>query len=145
VNRDFTQEIERVVHERIEAKVPSSARWIVAHVMNEHADILGRDADWNRAWASEGVAAAVRKAVNRYRIPESDDEAAQLALPGYARLQRAYAVERNGEPTIVPLECMALEELRGKQAELRRMSNGLLLHDAEIDQYIAERWGAQAA
>ncbi len=76
--------------------------------------------------------------VRRYK-PTAEVPEPQIILPGFERLQKAYSVERNDEPTIVPTAQLTDSEIRVKAVELRAMAAGCYQHADELERFLSER------
>lgn len=135
---DIQREIESIVRERVEAGQATFQEWVVEAVLARHPGIEGIDAEWYSVAARGHVQAAANRAVRQYRgLTEETD--VQLVLTGFERIQRAYSIERNGQPAVVPIELCTNEELLEKAAEQLGMAKGLQRHARELRAYVAAR------
>lgn len=131
--RDLEQEISEIVEGKIDAGEVVIKPWLVHHVVGAHVGIAGEDEGWYRLCAFKHVTATVGEIVRRYKPkPETDP---QVCLPGFTHLQRAYAVERDGSPCVVPIHQLTDAEIEAKIAEMDRMRSGLTEHIDELRRY----------
>lgn len=148
---DLTQEIRRIIDDGLARDRAQPASWIVKAVLDRHpfpAAWQGDDRDFAEGCCAAHVRVEVRKKLREYKAGEDDDGAtnpAQGRLPGFDYVQRAYLIERAGEPTIVPIGQMTELEGAAKIAELRKMARGAAAHAAELERYFAERAQPAAA
>ncbi len=57
----------------------------------------------------------------------------ELLMPGCEHLQRHYAVKRDDEEKLIPVESMTLDELRAKAAAFRKHADEHLKHAEELE------------
>jgi hypothetical protein len=115
------------------------ASWLAQQVIGEHQKIEGEDRDFWLACGGREIRASVQKAVNAYKISPNSGEDAQILLPGFRHLQKAYLTPRENEQTVVRVDRMTDPELRIKAADLQTMAAGCIEHAAEIVRYMATR------
>ena len=134
------RKIRAIIEKALENDRDVVAAWVAHQVIREHQNIDGDDKDFWLTVGSREIRSAVQKAVSAYKIkPDADEPDAQLLMPGFRHLQRAYLVGRQGEQTVVRIERMADHELVAKAGELHVMAAGCVEHASEITRYLANR------
>ena len=134
-----TKEIKAVLQERIESQEPTPASWLTTIVVEAHPNLKGADANWYRVCAYGYVRDAVRKLVNASKAISGKEPDQQMLLPGFNRLQKLYAVERQGKPVFVPIDQMSDDEIKEKIREYTAMAVGCEEHVKELKRYLRER------
>lgn len=139
-------DIENEVAETIEGAIRDGkiapAAWVTHTVVTSHDAIEGDDFDWYRVCAFTAVRDAVRRCLRRYKPDASVEADAQITLPGFDRLQKAYLVERDEDHVVVPTSQLVREEIVAKISELRIMGAGCFKHADELERYLNERFAA---
>jgi hypothetical protein len=139
--KELTGLVEDAVDLAIGAGEIVSKTWLTQRIVSEQ--IALSDSDFARVCAYHAVSDIVGSIIRKTKRDEESEDDGQLVLDGFERLQRCYAIDRDG-PCIVPIEQMTLIELRAKAAELRSLATGALAHARELEAYIDQRT-AQAA
>jgi hypothetical protein len=140
---ELTNEINGIIGERLDENQPIAVGWIVQLVLKKHWEILPLS-DFSTFARHEIVNDEVARCVRRFKDPRPD-EMAQLVLPGFKHLQKAYRIARNSESMIVPVTAMTDDELLAKVQEHRAMASGHNEHADEIVRYVQQRQEARAA
>jgi hypothetical protein len=143
-HKDMEKEVADIIERRIEAGQETVTSWLVTEVINNHADITGEDVEWYRVCAYGHMSGVVRKVISKYRPTEEGIVNNQLVLDGFERLQRAYAVNRDG-PMIVPIDLLTIDEIKEKIRELSAIRRGLSQHIKELQRYLQQRIEAENA
>lgn len=138
---DLVAEVQVLVEGRIDQGLSTEKAWLTHEILNRHQDLSGDDADWYRLCGYEHVGDTVGAVVRRYR-PGKEGPDPQITIPGFEYLQKAYAIERDGRPTIVPIAQLSDDEVRGKAAELRGMAAGCHQHADELERFLSDRIAA---
>ena len=142
---DITKEIKAALQERIEKQQPTPADWLTTLVVEAHADLKGNDADWYEFCAYGYIRGAVRKIINATKAISGNETDEQLLLPGFKRLQKFYALEREEKPIFVPIAQMSDQEIEEKILEYEAMAVGCKEHARELRRYLSERCGRKEA
>lgn len=145
---DLYAEIREIVGEEIKQEHTTNAAWIVPLMIKKHPmpkTWRGPDADAYRICFREHVKAIARECVREFKKIEEKNDPRQRVLPGFKRVQRSYQIERNGEPTLVPLMKMTDDEVEAKISELRRIGKGNYDHADELARYLRERQATASA
>ena len=144
IPKELAEEVRQFYAELIKQNKPVQTPWAVEGIMKAHMDIHGEDSEWYKRSTRANVWDAVNAYVRSVKASETDTESMeQMELfPGYERLQRAYAVERNGISTIVPVESLSDEEIDTKADSMDRMAEGLRLHAADLRRFKESRKAA---
>jgi hypothetical protein len=140
---DLSSEIREEITLRLNGKPEVPAEWIVNAIAQRHTKKATRLPEFFRFCTLEYLRSEVRKAVNRAKQADVEDE--QLILPGYERLQVRYALERSGQACFVRLEAMTTQEIIAKAREYDRMGNGCFKHRDELMDYAQKRMSAAIA
>lgn len=143
--REVSAEIERQISISMDAGAVLDPAWITQAIMADHNDLSGEDAAFAICCTREYVRNEVRRRFNRFKLTPETHSDPQLVLPGFEKLQRYYAIEREGAASIVPIEMMTSAELMAKRAELEAMGRGCIDHANELGQYVSMRGASEAA
>jgi hypothetical protein len=127
--------IEAELDARRSVRINAATEAIVAR----HPQPRHREQAFYALVAYEHVRDCVVSVYRRYAPPEDEDPDAQLVMPGFERLQRAYPVERDGDRVLVPVELLTDAELDSKAATYEEMALGCQLHAKELRRYKSER------
>ena len=136
---DLIIEVTAIIEARISAGDTVAKPWLMHEVLGSHVMPKCDDEDWFLCCAREALDSVIRFVVQRYRPTENPDAQTSFPGPGFVRLQRGYAVERDGEQCIVPTLQLSDDEIDAKAAELRRMGEGCFMHADELMRFKAER------
>jgi hypothetical protein len=114
-----------------------SAKALAMDIVARHSAIVGDDVDFYSHCSLEHVENKVRLAFNRFKLkPEGElSPDPQMTLPGFKRVQRFYAVERESDHQIIAIEDLTRAEIVGKVEELRAMGRGCYEHADELERY----------
>lgn len=131
---DLVAEVREIIRKNVEKGTTVPSPWVTQEVLSSHDKIYGEDTDFHRYCALEHVKDTVRAEVGRWKsTPQQKDK--QMILAGFEYLQKAYCIERNNTPTIVPIEKMTHEEIQAKANEYERMAEGCRKHADELRRY----------
>ncbi len=112
--------------------------WVPTTIIKEW-DVRGADADLAMMCSREHIKTIVGAYIRGIKKDAEDDATPeQLRLPGFERLQKFYAIERDGEHGLVAIEQMTVDEGRSKESEHRAMARGHDLHADELRAYFDE-------
>lgn len=136
---DLITEIRKLIDEKLECGETVQAAWIATEVTSRHENIDGEDADFHFFCTGHYVRQQVRRALKHYDCSVDKASDPQLVLPGYECLQRAYAVTREEQQVIVPIDNLSDPEIEAKAAELENMAAGALKHADELRRYVRNR------
>lgn len=137
---DLLEEIETLVLERIEEGLVTDTAVLARNIMDAHPDLRGQDAEFYELCAWRHVRVSIRMVLRDHKLI-GREPSAQLLLPGFDHLQKAYAIGQEEEPKIVPIDKMSKEDLEAKAEELRQMAFGCLEHADELDRYRIGKFG----
>jgi hypothetical protein len=143
--RDVSAEIERQIEKHMADGAVLDPVWLTQAIMAQHGEVDGADASFHLCCAREHVRAEVRRRFNRFKLTPETHSDPQLVLPGFDKLQRYYATERDGEARIVPIEMLSVAEIEAKAGELEAMGRGCFAHADELRQYRSMRASNEAA
>jgi hypothetical protein len=128
-------ELDRRVHDAIEeAKKRNqeiSKRWLTHGIINAWAPPEGPDSEVYKECAYRIVADIIGRKIRQHPIEPSPQT--NLAGPGFEGLQSHYQIERDGEPCLVPITEMTVDECRQKTRQMRTMAVGLNAHADRLD------------
>ena len=137
---ELLEEIEALVLARIELGLITDTMSIAKDILDAHDDLHGADTDFYELCAWNHVRVSIRMVLRDHKLT-GEKRSDQLLLPGFDHLQKAYAIEQEHEPKVVPIDKMSKEELIAKADELRQMAEGCIKHAAELDRYRIEKFG----
>lgn len=144
---DLYSEVKDLIRPQIENEEIVNAAWVIPLMEKKHPmprTWRGRHADARRIAYREHVRDLARRIVREFKKTETDIESS-LVLPGFKFVQRSYQIDRDNEPTVVPINQMTDREIEEKRDEHYRMSDGHRSHGDELDRYLAIRRAAGAA
>ena len=135
-------DLKRIVQDALERAMKEGTPemrkpWLVKAIIDEQAGSAPNVSDFYVVCAYRAVSAIVGDAIRSFRKSESAEKA-QLALPGFDRLQTHYQIDRDGS-CIVAIGEMTDGEVKEKATELKRMAEGLLRHADELLRYYEDR------
>lgn len=136
---DLAAEIRDAITNHLNGTPVVPADWIVNLIVQRHMRKAKGIPEYFRYCALAHTGDEVRKAVNRAKRSDIEDEDEQLVLPGYHKLQVRYAVVRDGKSCFIRLEAMTDEEIVAKANECYRMARGCEKHGDELMDYFQKR------
>lgn len=134
---ELDAEVRGLIEKRLEAGLDTPQGWLVHEIVGRYPDIDGDDVDMYLLCAMGHVTTTVRKVLRPYTA--EDESAEQVTLPGFARVQRGYMVERDGDRVLVKTQNLTPSELRAKAKEYRQIGQGCAEHADELDRLADER------
>jgi len=136
---DLESEVRAIVEAKIERGETAVKSWVMHEVLSAHPrpDDANRDFDFWDVCAWNHTGDVVRRVLHRYKVTEDHDKS--ITLPGFEYLQRAYLVDREGEPVAVPVQKLSRPEIVAKASEYRKMGMGCFAHADELMRYADER------
>lgn len=144
------EEIETLLLSRIDNGQITNTAALAEEIMNAHhyrrlrklqdPVLKTEDREFYETCAWNHVKVIIRSVVHDYKVVHSETPE-QLVLPGFAYVQKAYAIEQEGEARVVPVSLMSKAELIAKSQELRQMATGCLAHADELDRYRVDKFG----
>lgn len=134
---NVTAEIRRLIEDKIEAGVAVRAEWVVRGILERKDRIEGEDLPFYRDCTQRDLIRLAKRVIGKYEVSDTTPE--QLVLPGFKHLCKAYSVERDGAPTLVPVDLCTAAELEARAAQYDDMATGCLAHAAEIREYLLAR------
>jgi hypothetical protein len=143
----YAQRVRELIDEALDSGRVWTTNDLVAVAKHTHpfpAFWTGDDRDANEAAVDLYLHIEFRKKLREHKASDRRGDGRQALLPGYEFLQASYAIERDGEPCIVPVVEMTLGELLAKDAELAKMVRGLMAHRADLRRFITENFGPEA-
>lgn len=135
-------EMHEMMDEKLDAGVIALPSHIVSKMLEKRKGIDGDDAEFYRVHTFDRLMQIAKRVVGKYRADEQTS--AQLLLPGFQHLCKAYPMMRDGEVAIVPVTLCTDEELHARANQLDEMAKGCRAHAREIRQYVAAREKAAA-
>lgn len=133
-SRDLENELDELIQSTVLSGQTVFTSWIVKEIIDRHSEIYGDEVHWYRDRAFRDVHAVAGKIMRKYKQEEEEGEN-QLTLPGYRRLQRGYALTRESEPALVPIEDMSVNDFNCKIEQLDSMIKGCQIHKQELIEY----------
>ena len=145
---DLYTEVKDLIRPQIEGEQIVNAAWVVPLMEAKHPmprTWRGVHADARRIGYREHIRDLARAIVREFKKKETDPDRDTPLLPGFKFVQRSYQIDRDAEPTCVPVDQMTDQEIEEKADELDRMADGCRAHAAELRRYLAIRRAAGAA
>ncbi len=134
-------EIRAVIDEKISAGVAIRADWVAVGILGTKDKIEGDDAEFYRVCAYNEIRRIAKEVIGKWKA--TDETPAQLVLPGFTHLCKAYPMERDGEVVLVPVDQCSVAELLARAEQLDDMAVGCRAHASEIRAYVMAK--AEAA
>jgi len=144
VRRAFREAVVETISER--GTFPRA--YVISLVLDRVSKPHGKSADFDLVCRYYTAKDMLDRIMREVTLLADDEEETQLALPlkeGCEHLRQAYSQKRDGEPWIVLLEDMRLEEGRARIRRMRRGATTQLKHADEMERYFDQRERAQAA
>lgn len=138
-------EVREFVSEKVAAGVIVRVDWLTAEYIGSKSRIDGDDYPFYHACAQAHINEVVRRVVGKYDSKPKAENDAQLVLPGFEHLQRAYTITREGVVVLVPVDKLTDDELLQRAAEYDLMAKGCRNHAREIRQFVTSRASVEAA
>jgi len=136
---DVTNEIRKLVSDRVDAGVIVRVEWLTTEILNMKADVHGDDADFYLACGVDFIKDTVKRCIGDYQPKAATVTSAQIVMAGFDHMQRAYTVDRGGEIVLVPVDMLTDAEIEARAAELEAMARGCIAHAKELRAYRRER------
>lgn len=127
-------EIQLIIDDALSNRQSPAATWIAHQILVSHPCAEFDEAEFFILSAGKFVRGAVRHVLNRYKAADGETDA-QILLPGFKRLQKAYSIDRDGEQRVVSIYDMTFAEQMKKADDLVTTSNGLLEHAVELRRF----------
>ena len=129
---EVTNEIRRIVTDRLNAGEIIRAEWLTMEILSTHNAIEGEDADFYVACAVDFIQDTAKRCIGDFSPKAQVKTSAQITMPGFDYMQRAYTVERNGEICVVPVHLLTDDEIEDRALELELMARGCIAHAKEL-------------
>lgn len=141
---EVTNEIRRIVSERVDAGVVIRVEWLTQEILAMKDQIEGDDADFYVACGAIYIKDTVKRCVGDYKPKATAVQDAQIVMDGFDYLQKAYTVERDEEIVLVPVSQLTHAEIEARALELEGMARGCIAHAKELRNYLHSRPGNAA-
>ncbi|HEY1242210.1 MAG TPA: hypothetical protein VGF16_16715 [Bryobacteraceae bacterium] len=139
--KELLDEISDIVIKRIDEGLTTESIHLAEQIIGLHPIPGGPgDGDFYELCAYQHVRLSIRMVLRDYKLV-SEKPDPQLVLPGFSYVQKAYAVERDEEPCIIPISKMSREQLLAKESELKQMADGCRKHAAELKRFRLDKFG----
>ena len=132
---DVTREIRKIVTDRINDGQTIRAEWLTTEILATKSQIEGDDADFYIACAIDFIKDTAKGCIGLYATKSAVVSDAQIIMPGFDHMQRAYTVSRDGEIILVPVHLLSDEEIEARAIELEAMARGCIAHAKELRAY----------
>ncbi|MGQ3297726.1 hypothetical protein [Reyranella sp.] len=127
-------EVRAVIEEKISAGVAIRADWVAVGILETKSKVEGDDAEFYRVCAYNEIRRIAKEVLGKWKA--TDETPAQLVLPGFTHLCKAYPMERDGEVVLVPVDQCSASELLLRAEQLDEMAAGCRAHAKEIRAYL---------
>lgn len=138
-------DVRKFVSDLVDSGVETPVEWITTSFLNSRGQIAGEGEALYRYCARAHVGRIVKRVVGKYDVEARETQDAQIALPGFDYLQRAYTVPRDEKIVLVPIYKCTNEELLDRAAEYEKLARGCRLHARELRSFVKARKIAEAA
>ena len=139
---EVTREIRRIIQDKLDAGLSVRVEWLTTEIIASKDQIDGEDADFYIACGVDFIKNAVKRVIGEFK--PKPDQNAQIIMPGFDHLQKAYTVMRDEQVTLVPVTMLTDPELEARAQEYEAMAAGCTAHADEIRTFIMGRDRASA-
>lgn len=133
--------VRKIIADKIAGGQEIRVEWLTTEIVNSKSAIDGADLPFYRTCAFSHVKEIVKRSVGKYDKRDAAADA-QIVMEGFAHLQVAYTVTRNGDVILVPVDQLTDQELLARAFEFDDMAKGLRKHAFEIREYVRSRRSA---
>ncbi|MEI4482202.1 MULTISPECIES: hypothetical protein [unclassified Phyllobacterium] len=136
---DFTirSEMHEFVADKLENGTVVEVENLVIEMMNDRDSLEGDDAAFYRVHTFNDLKRIARSVIGKYDPKGKTD--ADVLLPGFKHLAKAYPMMRDGKSVLVPVDQCSDFELFSRASQLEDMAKGCRSHAGEIREYISAR------
>ncbi len=133
-------DIEKSASEIITAKIEHGEivkmQWAVQELISSMGEIMGEGSEFYFITADFYAWRVIKKMVNKLDAATSAVRShQQMDLEGFASMQVAYTVKRDGAIALVPVELMTIQEREDRASLYDRGANALKQHAKELRVY----------
>jgi len=133
-------DIEKAASEIITAKIEHGEivkmQWAVQELISSMGEIMGEGSEFYIITADFYAWRVIKKMVNKLDAATSAVRShQQMDLEGFASMQVAYTVKRDGAIALVPVELMTIQEREDRASLYDRGANALKQHAKELRAY----------
>lgn len=133
-------DIEKAASEIITAKIEHGEivkmQWAVQELISSMGEIMGEGSEFYFITADFYAWRVIKKMVNKLDAATSAVRSnQQMDLEGFASMQVAYTVKRDGVIALVPVELMTIQEREDRASLYDRGANALKQHAIELRLY----------
>jgi hypothetical protein len=133
-------DIEKAASEIITAKIEHGEivkmQWAVQELISSMGEIMGEGSEFYFITADFYAWRVIKKMVNKLDAATSAVRShQQMDLEGFASMQVAYTVKRDGAIALVPVELMTIQEREDRASLYDRGANALKQHAKELRAY----------
>lgn len=133
-------DIEKAASQIITAKIKNGEivkmKWAVEELILSMGEIMGDGTDFHLIAADYYAWRVIKKMVNKLDAATSAVIShQQMDLEGFASMQEAYTVKRDGAIALVPVELMTIEEREDRASLYDRGAEALKQHAKELRAY----------
>lgn len=133
-------DIEKAASQIITAKIKNGEivkmKWAVEELILSMGEIMGDGTDFHLIAADYYAWRVIKKMVNKLDAATSAVTShKQMDLEGFASMQEAYTVKRDGAIALVPVELMTSEEREDRASLYDRGAEALKQHAKELRAY----------
>lgn len=133
-------DIEKAASEIITVKIENGEivkmQWAVKELILSMGKIIGEGTDFYIIAGDHYARRVIKSVVNKLDAATNAAKSnQQMDLEGFACMQEAYTVKRDGEIDLVPVELMTNEERESRACLFDRFADGLKQHAKELRAY----------
>lgn len=135
-------EINQIVAENLANGVVVDVDMLVLGLMQKRGKIEGEGADFYRVHTFKDLKRIATRVIGKYDAKDKTE--ADLVLPGFKHLCKAYPMNREGKSVLVPVNQCSDFELIARASQLEDMASGCVSHAGELREYVLARGSAAA-
>lgn len=138
--KDLHTEVREFIGNLVESgAMELEPNWITIAIIQKHKPPEGTDKGFWLCCSRQAVRAEVRQQFSKFKAFNGGEVGLQTTLPGFAHVQKFYAIGRKGKQILAHIDSMTTQEIKGKCLELINMGNGCYQHAEELEKYLNER------
>ncbi|KAB2680354.1 hypothetical protein [Brucella pseudintermedia] len=135
-------EMHQIVAENLANGIVVDVDMLCLGLMEKRGTIEGEGAEFYRVHTFKDVKRIAKSVIGKYDAKDTTD--AELLLPGFKHLCKAYPMKRQGKSVLVPVDQCSDFELINRATQLEDMASGCRSHAGEIREYVLARTASAA-
>jgi hypothetical protein len=135
-HNDIEKAASQIITTKIEHGEIVKMKWAVQELISSMGEIMGDGTDFHLIAADYYAWRVIKKVVNKLDAATNAAKSnQQMDLEGFASMQEAYTVKRDGAIALVPVELMTVEERENRACLFDSFADALKQHAKELRAY----------